>query len=165
MTGFPAADEVRPHRNLRALYLTYLFLVIWTGVLSWLLPLAFFLPPFQTLLISGGFFLLVVLIIWWNGAYFHTIIYRFTSSGISWERGVFIHRSGLLPYHMITKLDIIQGPVSRFFGIYQLKIQAAGPSSNPSPISVKIIGLMEPESLRDYILERQLAGGALPEEG
>jgi membrane protein YdbS with pleckstrin-like domain len=161
MTGFNSPDEVRPHRNLRALYLTYLLLVIWAGVLSWLLPLSFLLPPFQTLLISGVLFIVVIMILLWTGAYFRTIIYRFDSSGILWERGVFIHRSGLIPYHLITNLDIVQVPISRFFGIYQLKIQAAGTSLNPSPVTLKINGLTDPKSLRDYILGWQLGSTAL----
>jgi membrane protein YdbS with pleckstrin-like domain len=165
MTRSYSTYEVRPHRNLRALYLTYLLLVIWPGVLSWLLPLAFFLPPFQTLLFSGIFFLLVILIIGWIGAYFRTIIYRLNSSGISWERGVFINRSGFIPYHLITNLDVIQGPLSRFFGIYQIKIQAAGESlSKTSPVTMKINGLVDPKSLRDYILGLVREDGTLAEK-
>jgi uncharacterized membrane protein YdbT with pleckstrin-like domain len=160
MPVFNSISEIKPHRNLRALYLTYLLLIIWGGVLSWLLPLAFFLPPLQTLVISGGFLFVVILIIWWTGAYFRSVVYRIDTSGIVWERGVFIHRSGLIPYRLITGLDIVQGPVSRFFGIYQLKIKAGGPPSKPAPVIVRINGLMDPKALRDYILSRKLDSGA-----
>jgi membrane protein YdbS with pleckstrin-like domain len=156
MTVIPPEEVVRPHRNLRALYLTYLLLIIWAGVLSWLLPMAFFLPPFQTLFISTGFFLLVLFVLWWTGAYFRTIVYRFTSAGISWERGVIIHRSGLMPYHLIAKVDIIQGPIQRFFGIYLLKVHADRSYPHYSSGTVlKINGITDPERLREFILSHR----------
>ncbi len=158
MLEIPAAEVVRPHRNLRALYLTYLLLIIWAGILSWLLPLAFFLPPFQTLFISGGAFLIVLMAIWWTRAFYHSIGYRFTPRGISWDRGVFIHRSGLMPFHLITKVDIIQGPIARFFGIYLLKVQAAASLPDHSYGTVlRINGVTDPGPLREYILAHRLA--------
>jgi membrane protein YdbS with pleckstrin-like domain len=161
MDAFLPGEMVRPHRNLRVLYLTYLLLVIWAGILSWLLPLAFFMPPFQTLIISTGSFLLVIVILWWAGAYFRTIEYRFSSAGIYWERGVFIHRSGFMPFHLITKVDIIQGPMQRFLGISQLKVRAEGSPADPlSGTVLKINGVTEPGRLRDYILSQRQAAVA-----
>jgi membrane protein YdbS with pleckstrin-like domain len=158
MDGLLPGEVVRPHRNLRVLYLTYLLLVIWAGIISWLLPLAFFMPPYQTLVISTGSFLLVILILWWSGAYFRTIEYHFSSAGISWARGVFLHRSGFMPFHQIIKVDIIQGPMQRFLGIYQLKVQAGGSPADPlSGMVLKINGVTEPGRLRDYILSQQQA--------
>jgi membrane protein YdbS with pleckstrin-like domain len=155
MTERSIVIEVQPHRNLRVLYLTCLLFVIWAGVLSWLVPLSLFLPPFQTLLISLGFLLLVVLTVWWTGAYVRTITYRFDPTGISWEKGVFFHRSGFISYHRIIRVDVVQGPLYRLFKLFRLKIQVVKPSSDRSPYSVYIVGLTKPGPLRDCILIRQ----------
>jgi membrane protein YdbS with pleckstrin-like domain len=153
MTENPVVKEVRPHRNLRALYLTYLLFVIWAGVLSWLVPLSIVLPPFQTLFISLTLLLMVAVAVWWTGAYVRTIIYRFDSSGIWWEKGVFINRSGFIPFHLIAGVDIVQGPVYRLFGLYRLKIHVVEHSSSAHFTYIR--GLTRPEPFRDYILFQQ----------
>ena len=149
-----ALGEVLPHRNLRSLYRIYLLIIIWVGVLPWLLPLAFVSPPEPMLLLSGGLLLLVVFIIWWIGAYCHTIRYCFTPSEIVWEQGVWFHQTGNVPYNRITNVEIFQGPISRRFGISHLKIQMAGAAGFASLSVLKIRGMTDAVMLKEYILAR-----------
>ncbi|NYT07293.1 MAG: PH domain-containing protein [Methanomicrobiales archaeon] len=122
----PPGGEVRPHRNLRSLYLTYLLIAIWAGVLPWLIPLSLFFPPVYVLAFTVPILLLVIVLVWWTGAYYHSVIYRFSDGGIGWERGVWRRQAGTVPYSRITAVEIIQGPLSRLFGISMLKIRAEG---------------------------------------
>jgi membrane protein YdbS with pleckstrin-like domain len=149
-----APGEVLPHRNLRSLYRIYLLITIWVGVLPWLLPLAFVSPPEPMFLLSGSLLLLVVFIIWWIGAYCHTIRYCFTPSEITWEQGVWFHQTGSIPYNRITNVEIIQGPVSRRFGISLLKIQMASATGSASSPGLKIHGMADAMMLKEYILAR-----------
>jgi uncharacterized protein len=144
--------EITPGRTLRTLYTLYLLILVWVGILPWLIPLAFFSSPLLTLAISLPLLLVIFFALWWIGAYYRTIRYRFTPFEISWERGVWFHQTGIVPYHRITNIDIIQGPLSRFLGISLLKVQTAGYSSGTaSATELKIDGINEPEMLREFI--------------
>jgi membrane protein YdbS with pleckstrin-like domain len=147
--------EVKPHRNLRSLYLTYLLIAIWAGFLPWLIPLTIFVPPVFTLAITVPVLLLALFFVWWTGAYYHTILYRFSTTGISWERGVWWRQTGTVPYDRITSVDIFQGPLSRLLGISVLKVQTAGsPAQTASATELKIEGMTDAEALRDYIVDQ-----------
>ena len=115
-----------PARTLKTLYVLYLLIIVWAGILPWLIPLAFFSSPLLTLGISLPLLLVIVFALWWIGAYYRTIRYRFTPFEISWERGVWFRQTGIVPFNRITNIDIIQGPISRFLGISLLKVQTAG---------------------------------------
>lgn len=151
----PPPGEVRPHRNLRSLYLTYLLIIIWAGILPWLILLTFFTPPDLILIITTPLLLLVIFLIWWTGAYYHTILYRFSDAAISWERGVWWRQTGIVPYNQITTVDIIQGPLSRIFGISMLKIHRAGNlAGTESAGDLVMNGIIEAGALRECILNQ-----------
>lgn len=147
--------EVRPHRNLRSLYLTYLLIIVWAGVLPWLIPLSLIIPPVSVLALTVPILLLVVLLSWWTGAYYRSIVYRFSEEGIHWERGVLRRKEGTIPFSRITGIDIVQGPLSRLFGISALNIRTEGfPPATVSGTGLKISGLSQPGVIRDHILDK-----------
>jgi hypothetical protein len=149
----PLLQEITPDRKLRLLYTIYLLIIVWGGILPWLIPLAFFSSPLHTLAISIPLLLVILCALWWIGAYHRTIRYRCTPSGISWERGVWFRQTGSVPYHRITALDITQGPISRYLGISLLKVQTPGSSAgSASTTELKIEGITEPEVLRECIM-------------
>jgi uncharacterized protein len=147
--------ETTPDRNLRTCYTIYLLILVWGGILPWLIPLAFFSPPPLTLAVSIPLLLIITIALWWIGAYYRSIRYRFTPSEILWERGVWFRRSGIVPYRRITAITITQGPVDRFLGISRLTVQTNGNvSGTASAADLKIDGIHSPELLRDFILTR-----------
>lgn len=144
--------EVSPERTLRTLYTLYLLIIVWAGILPWLVPLAFFSPPFLTLGIALPLLLAIVYALWWIGAYQRSIQYRFTSSALLWKRGVWFHQNGSLLYHRITSIDIVQGPLSRLLGICRLNLSVDGNTSGPGSATViRINGITNPESLLELI--------------
>lgn len=145
---------VLPHRNLRSLYRIYLLVAVWVGILSWLLPLAFVIPPESMLLLSGSILLLVIFLFWWTGAFVRTIRYCITPADISWEKGVWFHQTGRVPYKRISSVEIVRGPVSSRFGISDLRIRIAGGAGSGSSHDLKIRGLTNAGMMRDYILSR-----------
>lgn len=151
--------EVLPGRTLRTLYVLYLLIIVWGGILPWLIPLAFFSSPLLTLEISVPLLLVIIFTLWWIGAYYRTIRYRFTPFEISWERGVWFRQTGIVPYHRITNIDIIQGPLSRFLGISHLKIQT---DCSGSATEFNMKGITEPEILREFIKMQMQEGHQTP---
>ncbi len=147
--------EVRPHRNLRSLYLTYLLIAIWAGVLPWLIPLSLFTAPLIVLAVTVPILLLAILFVWWTGAYYHTILYRFTDDGISWERGVIWRQEGYVPYDWITDVAIVTDPISRLLGISKLVVRTKTIPARPeSGGGITISGVTNAEVLREHILGR-----------
>jgi hypothetical protein len=148
-------QEIRPVRNLRTLYTLYLLIIVWAGVLPWLIPLAFYSPPLITLSISLPTLIIVVITLWWIGAFHRSIRYRFTNFEILWEHGIWFRKTGIIPYGRITAVETTQGPISRFLGFFCLKIRTKGNNSGNDPGILKIDGIQEPEILRDFIMNKR----------
>ena len=147
--------EIKPHRNLRSLYLTYLLIAVWAGVFPWLIPASLFLSPVMVLMFTIPILLMVIVTVLWTGAYYRTIIFRLTEEGISLERGVWHRHAGTIPYDRISDIEIVQGPLSRLLGISLLKVRTeefcGGKMVNSE---LKINGLTDAGSLKNAIKER-----------
>jgi hypothetical protein len=84
--------------------------------------------------------------------YDQSIAYHLNKTEITWKRGVWFRRTGIVPYNRITNVDIVQGPLMRLFHISNLKIQTAGASADGHP-EISLVGIEEPESLRAFIMD------------
>lgn len=154
---------LKPDRALRTCYTLYLLIIVWVGILPWLLPLAFSSSPVLTLAISLPLLLACALTLWWIGAYFRSISYHFTASAIIWEGGVWFRRSGTVPYCRISAVTVTKGPISRFLGISRITVQ----TDTASAPDLHIDGIRDPEQLRECImrmLHEEKAPGCLTEE-
>lgn len=147
--------ETTPDRTLKTCYTIYLLILVWGGILPWLIPLAFFSSPLLTLAVSLPLLLIIAIALWWIGAYYRSIRYRFTAFDIVGERGVWFHRSRIVPYRRITAVTITQGPVYRILGISRIIVQTDGNGSGTEPVvDLHIDGITEPEKIRDFIMTR-----------
>jgi membrane protein YdbS with pleckstrin-like domain len=108
----------------------------------------------------------------WVRLYYVSMWYEMRDDEMSWKRGVWFRRTGIVPYNRITNLDVIQGPVMRILGISTLSIQTAGYSGQAVP-EIRIEGIEHAEELRELIrsLVRQPgtqgdgSGGGIPVAG
>ena len=73
-----------------------------------------------------GVLILLVIFVASVRLYYVSMWYELKDDEMSWKRGVWFRRTGILPYNRITNLDVIQGPVMRMLGISTLSIQTAG---------------------------------------
>ncbi len=123
-------------------------------------------PPLLTLAISLPLLVACAIALWWIGAYFRSISYRFTTSAIIWERGVWFRRSGTIPYRRITAVTVTKGPLSRFLGISRITVQ----TDTASAPDLHIDGIREPESrmlsgmYHEDAYTEEKASGCLTEE-
>jgi membrane protein YdbS with pleckstrin-like domain len=112
---------------------------------------------------------LFVIFVSWVRLYYVSMWYEMRDDEMSWKRGVWFRRTGIVPYNRITNLDVIQGPVMRTLGISTLSIQTAGYSGQAVP-EIRIEGIEHAEELRELIrsLVRQSdtqgngSGGGIP---
>jgi hypothetical protein len=100
--------------------------------------------------ILTGVFILIVIFVVWVRLYYVSMWYELRDDEMSWKRGVWFRRTGIVPYNRITNLDVIQGPVMRRLGISTLSIQTAGYSGQAVP-EIRIEGIEHADDLRELI--------------
>ena len=98
----------------------------------------------------AGVLILVVIFISWVRLYYQSMWYELRDDEMSWKRGVWFRRTGIVPYNRITNLDVIQGPVMRILGISTVSIQTAGYSGDSAP-EIRIEAIEHAEELRELI--------------
>ncbi|HUU75502.1 MAG TPA: PH domain-containing protein [Methanoregulaceae archaeon] len=146
-----------PSKRLRSLYNLYLIIIVWIGILPWLIPIALFISPKVTLLIGIPIMAIVLFALWWIPKYYSTIRYILTDKEINWKRGVWFKQTGIVPYNRVTNVDILQGPLSRLFLVSSVRIQTAGYSAQAAAELV-LAGIEDPENLREIIMRHIHSG-------
>lgn len=101
----------------------------------------------------GVFILILVGVLIWVPLYYKSIVYHLNDTEMSWKRGVWFKKTGIVPYNRITNVDISQGPVMRLFKISNLQIQTAGNSGGKAGSEISIIGVEDAEPLRAFIMD------------
>ena len=98
------------------------------------------------------FIVALIIALAWVVLYYQSVVYHLNKTEMTWKRGVWFRRTGIVPYNRITNVDIVQGPVMRLFHISNLKIQTAGSSGDGIP-EISLEGIEEPEPLRALIMD------------
>lgn len=134
--------------------------IIWALCCGWIVFIkAIGVPPVVATAVVAVLVLSLLFVLIWTGLYYKSVVYHLNSTEMTWKRGVWFRKTGIVPYNRITNVDIAQGPIMRLFGISNLKIQTAGSSgSNGSP-EISLEGMDDPEPLRAMIMDF-VRGGA-----
>jgi membrane protein YdbS with pleckstrin-like domain len=149
---FPLNTPFKPSKSLITWFrVDFLLLILFLIVTSYA-PIALFgeLPPSIHALILGGFGIGIVLFFAWVTLYYQSMWYELREDEISWKRGIWFRKTGIVPYNRVTNLDIRQGPVMRALHISTLSIQTAGYSGQTMP-EIRIEAIVEAEELRELI--------------
>jgi membrane protein YdbS with pleckstrin-like domain len=93
---------------------------------------------------------MTILFFIWVSFYYESMWYELREDEMSWRRGVWFRKTGIVPYNRITNLDIRQGPVMRALSISTLSIQTAGYSGQAVP-EIRIEAIVYAEELRELI--------------
>ncbi len=144
---------LRPSKRLVSLYFLYLFLGIMVGILPWYLPLIIFVPestPYLTALVLA----IVVPVALWIPKYYNSLIYELGEEEIECREGVWFRKISIVPYNRITNVDIVQGPLSRLLNLYTVRVQTAGYSSQVAKAEARLLGIENPEEVKNLILSK-----------
>lgn len=128
-----------------------LIVVIWAACCAWM-----FVDSIFTILIVIGLAVLGVCVVFaciWAPLYYKSVVYHLNDTEMTWKRGVFFRKTGIVPYNRITNVDIVQGPIMRLFGISHLKIETAGGGASKSSAEIQLEGISDPEPLRQLIMD------------
>ncbi|UUX92052.1 PH domain-containing protein [Methanoplanus endosymbiosus] len=156
MANVKTGKEFKPEIQFKSYNLIFTSLTVISIILLctvwFIFPISEFLPEMAMIYIAAIIILPLAFIIYWNPLYYRSIVYRLDSEEMSWKRGVWFRQTGIVPYNRITNVDIVQGPLMRYYKISDLKIQTAGYSGQKnSEIAIK--GIDNPEEIRDLILD------------
>jgi membrane protein YdbS with pleckstrin-like domain len=159
---FPLNTPFKPSPSLVTWFRMNFLLVVFVLFALFYLPMVAFnpVPPYVHLVVLGGTLVLVILFFIWVSLYYDSMWYELREDEMSWKRGVWFRRTGIVPYNRITNLDLVQGPVMRALGISTLSIQTAGYSGQAVP-EIRIEAIEQAEELRELIrtLVRGHSGG------
>ena len=149
---FPLDIPFKPSPSLVTWFRINFLLLMFTIVLLFYAPVAVWspVPPGIHLAVLGGIAILIIFFFVWVGLYYESMWYELRDDEMSWRRGVWFRKTGIVPYNRITNLDIRQGPVMRALGISTLSIQTAGYSGQAVP-EIRIEAIEEAEELRELI--------------
>lgn len=136
--GGPAGGDPRAIRRPHESLLTYYILVSLTTLVAF--PFVF-LPLFVR---------------------YRTLRYRFDDEGVSMSWGLLFHKEVHLTYRRLQDIHVTRNLLERWMGLAKVAIQTA---SGTSGATMTIVGIRNPEPLRDFLYERMRgaragAGGA-----
>jgi membrane protein YdbS with pleckstrin-like domain len=149
---FPLNTPFKPSVALTTWFIVDFILVILLILSFTIVPVIIASEPdwIITGLTLTGVLILIVIFVAWVRLYYVSMWYELMDDEMSWKRGVWFRRTGIVPYNRITNLDVIQGPVMRRLGISTLSIQTAGYSGQAVP-EIRIEGIEYAEELRELI--------------
>ncbi len=82
---------------------------------------------------------------------FRTLHYRFDEDGVRMSWGLLFHRQVDLTYRRVQDIHVTRNLVERWMGLAKVAIQTASGTSGPTMV---VVGIRDPEPLRDFLYER-----------
>lgn len=128
-------EKFTPHPNLKKVYMIYLSLAAIPMLVATILPiyavLAFAPEMWREAWACTFIPLIVVLIIlgfvaYWIPKYYDSISFVIDKEEVIVNRGVWWKMKHVVPYSRVMSVDVIQGPISRRFGIGSVHVHTAG---------------------------------------
>lgn len=102
---------------------------------------------------------------------YRTLRYRFDDEGISMSVGLLFKKEVLLTYRRIQDIHVSRNLFERWLGLASISVQTA---SGTAGAEMTLVGIREPERLRDYLYTRMRGArgepaapppGAMPQAG
>ena len=93
---------------------------------------------------------------WLSKKFYHTLTCELTNKNLRFSKGIILHIEKTIPLENIQDLAFIGGPILRYFGLTQLKIETAGGGVSSHQQNVmSIIGVNDAEKLKTLILDQR----------
>ncbi len=152
LTPIRIGEVFRPAPAFRSYLYASLILAVVFLILPWLVPIVSFAWGIVALIIALPTIVAIVFAFYWIPRYYESIVYRLTVTEITWQRGVWFQQTGIVPYNRITNVDIVQGPLMRFFSFSAVRVQTAGYSAQ-ARAEIVLDGVADPRDLQEKIMD------------
>lgn len=97
--------------------------------------------------------IIAAIVLFASNKYLNALSVELFERKLSVKKGVFVKVEKSVPLEKITDISMIQGPLMRYFGIYQLSFETAGQSGEGALVS--IVGIVEAEQFRERVLAQK----------
>ncbi len=151
LAPFRIGEAFKPVPRFRSYLYASLVLAVVLFILPWLVPVVILSPAPVALAVAVPVLAVIVFVVYWIPLYYESITYRLTVTEITWQRGVWFRQTGIVPYNRITNVDIIQGPLMRFFSFSAVRVQTAGYSAQ-ARAEIVLTGIADPKDLQEKIM-------------
>lgn len=128
-------NRFKPHPNLKKVYGIYLLLIGLLLLISASVPIwgtykfapeiwrEYRMFTFIPVIVVA---IVILFVAYWIIRYYETIFFTIGEDEVTVERGVWWKMKHTVPYSRVMCADVIQGPISRFFGLGSVHIYTAG---------------------------------------
>jgi hypothetical protein len=151
LTPLRIGEAFKPAPRFQSYLYASLVLTVLLLIVPWLAPIILFSPGFVALAIAAPVIAAILFVVYWIPLYYGSIAYRLTVTEITWQRGVWFRQTGIVPYNRITNVDIVQGPLMRFFSFSAVRVQTAGYSAQ-ARAEIVLNGIADPKDLQEKIM-------------
>lgn len=90
---------------------------------------------------------------WWINRVFRRLYYEVDEDSTNIRRGVIFHVEKVIPLEKITDIKLIQGPLMRCFGVYNLLLQTAGTGAQVAEAVMTFESREKAVEVRERIME------------
>jgi len=105
------------------------------------------------------------LLLWYQPRWLAALRYYTDDRSLRVEVGLLFRRRKTIPFDKITDMELVQGPLMRTFGLWNIKIQTASTGSQIP--KAMVVGVITPEKVREEILtarDKHFANAIKPKE-
>jgi len=86
--------------------------------------------------------------------YFDALTCDLTTRALHYKKGIWFQTERTIPLDKIQDLTFKEGPILRYFGLSQLKVETAGQSGQGSS-DLSLIGMRDARAFREAVLEQR----------
>ncbi|CAN5296088.1 PH domain-containing protein [soil metagenome] len=86
--------------------------------------------------------------------YFEMLTCDLTTRALHYKKGIWFQTERTIPLDKIQDLTFKEGPILRYFGLSQLKVETAGQSAQGSA-DLSLIGLRDARAFREAVLDQR----------
>lgn len=86
--------------------------------------------------------------------YFDALVCDLTTRALHYKKGIWFQTERTIPLDKIQDLTFKEGPILRYFGLSQLKVETAGQSAQGSA-DLSLLGMCDARAFREAVLDQR----------
>ncbi len=146
--------KLKPEKELKTLWIITWAVFLVLEVL-YIISFLFIAETWVVVVMAFLLAIISILAIIWIPAAFNALEYYIDDEGVKMKGGVVWKKHVTVPYSKITNVDVIQGPMQRYYNIGTIHVQTAGAGGKQGEkAELKINGIRELEKTRDTIIKK-----------
>jgi membrane protein YdbS with pleckstrin-like domain len=146
--------RLKPEKELKTLWTITWVVSLILGICFWMV-LVLIIDLWIVIISVSIWIAIMIPIIIWIPAAFRALEYYIDDEGVKMKGGVVWKKYVTVPYLKITNVDVIQGPMQRYYNIGTIHVQTAGAGGKQGEkAELKINGIRELEKVRKLIIGR-----------